>query len=169
MQALLNAVRATGSTNVVLVGSDSWSQQIVDAVTYMPTDTLSTSQLGAAWHPYPIYDYGAPQVRCVGMPACSASAMAAAVATVRAGYPVVATEYGDNIASSSGASSPWASILLPFDDTNGISHMGWTWNAWTSYPDNVLISDSSGTPSRGYGQYVKQHYTCRLTQGATCP
>ena len=166
MQQMLDAVRGTGATNPVLIGSNSWSQQIVDFLANKPIDPAN--QIGAAWHPYPIYTNGVPQVRCDSLPACSAAAMAGAKAVVAAGYPVVATEYGDNLTTSAGANSPWSQVLLPFADTGGISYLAWAWDAWggTQY---VLIKDGAGTPSFGYGEYVKQHYMCRAAGTANCP
>jgi endoglucanase len=166
MQQMLNAVRATGANNPVLIGSNSWSQQIVDFLANKPVDPVS--QMGAAWHPYPIYTNGVPAVRCDSLPSCSAAAMTAAQAVVTAGYPVVATEYGDNLTSSPGANSPWSQILLPYADAAGISYMAWAWDAWggTQY---VLIKDGAGTPSFGFGEYVKQHYVCRAAGTANCP
>jgi len=166
MQQMLDAVRGTGATNPVLIGSNSWSQQIVDFLAYKPVDPAN--QIGATWHPYPNYVNGVPSVRCDNLPSCSATAMAAAQAVVNAGYPVVASEYGDSLTLVSGAHSPWSQILLPFADAAGISYLGWTWDTWGG-TEFVLIKDGAGTPSFGYGEYVKQHYQCRAAGTANCP
>jgi hypothetical protein len=86
-------------------------------------------------------------------------------AILAAGYPVVITEYGDAVGSSN---APFASILLPFADDNGISYFGWTWNPWigTTY---YLITDGTGHPTPGYGAYVKAHYLCRARGTTNCP
>lgn len=171
MQQMLDAVRATGAKNPVLVGSDSWSQELVDFQKYPVTD--SAGQLGAAWHPYPITLSGSstPQARCVGLPACSAAQMQAAKDIIAAGYPVVITEFGDTISSSATANtdSPWSKILLPWADANGVSYLGWTWDVWTGFSANVLIKDAAGTPTNGYGAYVKQHLQCVAAGTANCP
>ena len=166
MQSLLDAVRSTGATNLVLVGSDSWSQQVADATATLPVDPAK--QLGAAWHPYPIYYNGVPQARCVNLPACSATALAAAKATIAAGYPVVITEFGDTINPTPGANSPWSRILLPFADANGISYLAWAWDTWSGFSANVLVRDGAGTPTYGYGEYVKAYYQCRATGATNC-
>ena len=136
----------------------------------MPSDPAG--QLGAVWHPYPASQYPT-QVSCeadgivtVGLPACSALEMSAVQAILAAGYPVIATEFGDAIG---GSSAPWASVLLPFADTNGISYLGWTWDTWQGMSGDVLITDAAGTPTQGYGTYVKQHYLCRAAGTASCP
>jgi len=78
----------------------------------------------------------------------------------------VITEFGDAIG---GSTAPWASILLPFADANGMSYLGWTWDTWTGYSADVLITDAAGDPTQGYGTYVKQHYLCRAAGTANCP
>jgi len=167
MQQLLNAVRAAGANNVVLTASDNWSQTMTDWLAYAPIDTAH--QLGAAWHPYTAAAYGYPtQTGCPGLPACSAQEMAAVQAIQTAGYPVVATEYGDVITAQAGNSSPWASVLLPFADKAGISYLAWTWDDWPG-SEYILITDAAGDPTNGYGTYIKQHYQCVAAGTKNCP
>jgi endoglucanase len=163
MQQLLDAVRATGATNVVLTSTNSYAGAIFDWLQYKPTD--SANQLAAVWHAYSIAEYPT-QVDCEGMPACSAKVMAAAQAIKAAGYPVIITEYGDGIG---GSTAPWASVLLPFADANNISYLGWTWDVWGGQVANDLITDAAGDPTQGYGTYVKAHYLCRAAGTAVCP
>jgi endoglucanase len=162
MQQMLNAVRATGATNVVLTSSVSYAGAIFDWLQYKPTDPAN--QLGAVWHAYSVPAYP-HQVDCVNMPGCSATVMAAAQAIKAAGYPVVITEYGDTIG---GSTAPWASVLLPFADANDISYLGWTWDTWQGQTANDLITDAAGDPSQGFGTYVKAHYQCRAAGNAVC-
>jgi endoglucanase len=162
MQQLLNAVRATGATNVVLSSTNSYAGAIFDWLAYKPTDPAN--QLAAVWHAYTIPSYP-NQVDCEGMPSCSAKVMAAAQAIKAAGYPVIITEYGDTIG---GSTSPWASVLLPFADANNISYLGWTWDVWGGQTANDLITDAAGDPTQGYGTYVKAHYLCRAAGTAVC-
>jgi aryl-phospho-beta-D-glucosidase BglC (GH1 family) len=163
MQQMLDAVRATGATNVVLTSTLSYGGAIYNWLKYKPTDPAK--QLGAVWHAYSVPKYPA-QVACVGQPGCSASIMTAAIEIRAAGYPVVITEFGDTIG---GATAPWASVLLPFADANGMSYLGWTWDTWEGQTANDLISDAAGTPTKGYGTYVKAHYLCRAQGSAVCP
>ncbi len=51
MQALLDAVRATGAANVVMVGGLEFSNNLGNWLANMPRDPLN--QMAAAWHPYP--------------------------------------------------------------------------------------------------------------------
>lgn len=163
MQQMLDAVRATGATNVVLSSSLSYASAINNWLKYKPTDPAN--QLGAVWHAYSASEYP-HQVDCVGKPACAATIMASAQAIKAAGYPVVITEYGDAIG---GDSAPFASVLLPFADANGIGYLGWTWDTWPGQKANDLITDAAGHPTQGYGTYVRAHYLCRATGKAACP
>ncbi|HLZ98439.1 MAG TPA: cellulase family glycosylhydrolase [Steroidobacteraceae bacterium] len=162
MQQMLNAVRATGSTNVVLTSALSYASAIYNWLEYKPTDPAG--QLGAVWHAYSVPQYPT-QVDCVNMPGCSATIMDSAIAIKAAGYPVVITEFGDTIG---GVTAPWASVLLPFADSHGISYLGWAWDTWSGMSANVLITDAAGTPTQGYGTYVRAHYLCRAAGNAIC-
>ena len=164
MQQMLDAVRATGATNVVLTSTLAYSSSMGGRLQYHPTDSLNPSQVGAVWHAYPGGASYPAQVDCIGMPTCSAQTMAAAQAIMSAGYPVVITEFGDPVG---GTSAPLSQVLLPFADTNGISYMAWAWDIWpgTTY---YLITDAAGTPTAGFGAYVKAHYLCRAAGTATC-
>ncbi len=170
MQPMLDAVRATGATNVVLTATLQWSQQMDGWLKYKPTDPAG--QLGAVWHAYAASKYPT-QVACVadgilsvGLPQCSSLEMNAVQSIMAAGYPVVITEFGDAIG---GSTAPWAAVLLPFADTNGIGYLGWTWDTWSGHKENVLITDAAGDPTPGYGTYVKKHYLCRAAGTANCP
>ena len=95
--------------------------------------------------------------------------MSAVQGILAAGYPVVATEFGDAVTASPGNTAPWASVLLPFADQNGISYLGWTWDAWSGATADVLIIDAACHPTNGYGTYVQQHYLCVAARTANCP
>ena len=87
-------------------------------------------------------------------------------AILAANYPVIVTEFGDqNSAGTSGA--PFASTLLPKLDARGISYLGWTFTV-AQDTNNVLIKDNNGTPTDGYGVYVKAHYLCRAAGTTSC-
>ena len=50
MQSLVNAVRATGATNVIMVGGLAWTNDLTQWLTYKPTDP--TGNIAASWHSY---------------------------------------------------------------------------------------------------------------------
>jgi hypothetical protein len=51
MQTMLDAVRATGATNVVLIGGVDFSNNMSEWLANKPQDALN--QIAAGWHPYP--------------------------------------------------------------------------------------------------------------------
>jgi len=165
MQQMLNAIRAAGASNVILTSTLAYSSSMGGWLKYHPTDTLNPSQVAAVWHAYP-NDKDPSLVNCIGSPSdCSAKTMSAAQAILSAGFPVVITEFGDAVG---GSSAPLSSVVLPFADANGMSYLAWTWDAWPS-PKFVLIRDTAGTPTAGFGTYVKAHYQCRAAGTAECP
>jgi hypothetical protein len=164
MQQMLDAVRATGATNVVLTSGLDYAKDLSRWLEYRPKDPLQ--QLGASWHAYPAYGtaFGSP---AYSQPNHAPKVWAQLQEILEAGYPVVITEYGDRNAPGT-ASAPFASRLLPWADANGVGYLGWTWNPWQN-PDDVLIRNADGEPTPGYGAYVKAHYLCRGAGTANCP
>jgi hypothetical protein len=55
MQAMINAVRATGAANVVLIGGVNYNNDLSEWQANRPSDPLN--QLAATWHPYPPEDF----------------------------------------------------------------------------------------------------------------
>jgi endoglucanase len=163
MQQMLDAIRATGATNVVLVGAPTWSQDLSQWVTYKPTDALN--QLAAVWHAYP--DSGIVGAVAAALPKLGAVAFTWAGSVLSAGVPLVITETGDHNASGT-AGAPFVSTLLPWADKAGASYLGWTWDVWGDN-DNVLIKDKGGTPSDGFGVYFQQHLACLADGNTSCP
>ena len=142
-QAMLNAVRATGATNVVLSPGLSYNQYLNGWLTVVPKDPLN--QLAASWHPYSsTADNTKPGF---------ASSYTDALAILAAGYPLIATETGDY---SDAARATWLPILIPFLDANNISALAWTWDAWDN-PEDDLILDNTGTPTPGSGVLWKAY------------
>ena len=163
MQAMLNAVRATGATNVVLVGAPSWSQDLSKWLAYKPSDPLN--QIAAVWHAYP--NSGKVGDSKAAEPKFGSVAYTWVQKVLDGGYAVVITEFGDHNAPGT-RDAPFVSKLLPWADKAGASYIGWAWGTYQDH-DNVLIKDASGTPSDGYGAYVKQHYICLAENKSHCP
>lgn len=165
MQKLVDAVRRTGATNVILLGGLARSSDLDMWLKYKPIDPLG--QTAAAWHAFPSdkYKWDNP---CYSHPGsrCDDRAYAIAKNIMDANYPVVVTEFGDmNADGTTGA--PFASALLPHLDALGISYLGWAFTVST-LSTNRLIKDNFGTPTDGYGQYVRAHYLCRARDNGRC-
>lgn len=149
-QTLLNTVRATGATNVVLIGTMQYSQNLSAWLANKPTDPLN--QMAAAWHPYATFgaEWGTP---AYAQPNFAPGVFSDARNILAAGIPVIVTETGDrNTPGTVGA--PLVSNLTAWADANGISVIGWTWNVWGE-PAHVLIKDVNGTPTDGYGRVFR--------------
>jgi endoglucanase len=142
MQQLVNSVRATGSTNVVMVGGVSWAQDESLWVQFVPSDPLG--QLACSWHAYP----SASNPTQPGF----ANNFVWAEAILAAGYPIIIGETGDE--SATGDTAQWLPTLLPWADANNVSVFAWTWNAWGAANDD-LITSATGTPTSGEGQYYQ--------------
>jgi len=163
MQQMVDAIRAAGSTNVILTSGVDWAKDLSQWLANKPTDPIG--QLGAVWHAYPAYG------TTFGTPAYTQPDLAPGVWTdvqgiLAAGFPVVITEFGDHDAAGT-TSAPFAANLLPWADQNGVSYLAWAWDVWQN-ADNVLITDAAGTPTPGFGTYVKQHYLCRASASTAC-
>jgi endoglucanase len=171
MQAMLNAIRATGATNVVLVDTLNYASTFGNNVSSqtgytdnppgftLPTDTVSPAQLVAVQHYYNAatkYETGANIV-------------------LNKGIPIMLTEYGE-----SGAGTPDETAVYGWADPGGraskaltsggssfpgVSYIAWTWDV--GYGGYSLITNSAGgVASSAYAQAVHTHYLCRAA--GTC-
>ena len=170
-QQLVNAIRAAGASNVIIVDGLNYASTFGNnnpAQTgytdnppgfRLPTDTVSPAQLVAGFHYYhgSTYEQGANVV-------------------LNKGIPIMVTEFGDQNNQSGDSQS-----LFGWADPNGraakaltsggsafpgVSYLGWTWDAWGGVSSFILITDAAGDPTQGYGSYVKTHYLCRAA--GTC-
>jgi len=146
-QAMITAVRATGATNVLLVGAVSYTQDLSGWLANRPSDPMN--QMAATWHPYPTYGttFG---TAAYAQPNFAPGVFTDAQNILAAGIPLIATETGDHDAAGT-VGAPLVSNITQWADQHGMSLLGWTWDVWSD-ADNVLIKDASGTPTDGYGQ-----------------
>ncbi len=165
-QAMLNAIRATGAQNVCIVNGNAYSGNTKNFATWHPTDTLATPQIAHGWHPYantynganpyPYTAYG-PYVSCgtdSNYAAPSSTDINYALSILTAGYPLLATEYGDQggtTATATPYAEPACHYLQAAADTYGFSAIHWQWNG-----------------TRSYGTTSSQHYsTVYASDGTT--
>jgi endoglucanase len=154
MQQMLDAVRANGAGNVILIGTPSWSQDLSQWTDNAPNDPLH--QIGVVWHAYPNSNIAGDSQAVV--PKLGRNAYHWAEHILAAGYPILITETGDHDAPGA-VGAPYLAQLLPWADERQISYLGWTWNVWGN-PDDVLIKSAAGAPTEGYGAEFKQHLIC---------
>jgi hypothetical protein len=138
MQTLVNTVRATGATNVLLLGGVSYSNALGSWLAYKPSDP--TGNLAASWH---IYNFNV----------CNpSSCWDANVAPLAASVPIVALEVGVN-----NCDATYLSAIMNWLDAHQLGYLAWTWDTWGSACSTfALINDFTGTPTT-YGQLLKAH------------
>ncbi|WP_432932879.1 cellulase family glycosylhydrolase [Microbispora sp. CA-135349] len=138
MQDLVDAVRATGATNVLMVGGLEWANDMREWLAYKPNDPLNN--IAASWHSY-------------SFNACAtASCWDSQIAPLAAKVPVVTGEFGaDNCGYD------YMDQLTKWADKNGVSYLAWTWSPWGCSTGAVLIKDYAGTPEPGIGEGYRAH------------
>jgi endoglucanase len=133
MQTLVTAVRATGATNLLLLGGVQYSNALDQWAAYKPTDSLNN--LAAAWHVYN------------GNLCSDTTCFNKIAAPLAESFPIVATEIGDD-----GCDGSFVTTIASWLDAHGQSYSAWTWNTWgTTCGNYSLISDYTGTPSGSVG------------------
>ncbi len=138
MQSMLDAVRSTGATNIVMVGGLEWTNDLREWTQYKPHDP--TGNLVASWHSYSFN-------RCAAVDCWNTE-----IAPLAAQVPVVIGEMGaDNCGYD------YVDALTKWADTHGLSYLAWTWNPWGCTQGGVLIKDWNGTPEPGIGEGYKAH------------
>jgi len=147
MQSMVDAIRATGSTHIILLGGIQYSNALTQWLAHKPNDPLN--QLGAAWH---LYNFNS----CV-----SATCWDAAPAAVAAAVPLVATEIGED-----DCMGVFITPLMQWLDAHGGGYLAWAWNALPacvpgrqsgSHPWPLISSYSTGDPVGGYAQTFRDH------------
>jgi endoglucanase len=136
-QSLVNAVRVTGATNVIMIGGLTWSNNLTQWLQFKPADP--TGNLMAFGH---VYNFNA----CANTP-CYDSQFAPVAARV----PLSLTEIGENDCAHG-----FVDTLMNWADQHGVGYLGWTWNTWPCNSGPALITGYDGTPT-GFGVGVRDH------------
>jgi hypothetical protein len=145
-QTLLNSVRATGNTNVVLLGGLAYSNDLTQWLQYKPTD--STGNLAAFAH---LYNFNT----------CSnTSCFDSQLAPVAAQVPLTLSEIGENDCAHG-----FIDTVMNWADSHGVGYLAWTWNNWDCSSGPSLITDWDGTAT-AYGLGFKNHLAV-VTSGPT--
>jgi endoglucanase len=127
MQSMVNAVRSTGASNVLMLGGEEYSNDLTEWLANEPTDP--DNNLVASWHSY--------NFNTCSTQACWTSEVAPVIASV----PVIAGEIGENDCGGS-----YMDTLTTWLNSENTGYLAWTWDAWGSCP-GVLITDYAGDPT----------------------
>jgi endoglucanase len=128
MQRLVDAVRATGARQPLMLGGLAWSNDLSGWLRWRPRDPLH--QLVASFH---VYNFNTCD---------TAACWDRTVAPVAKVVPVVTGELGENDCAST-----FIDTYMPWADAHGISYLGWTWDTWDCRNGPALISAYDGTPT----------------------
>jgi endoglucanase len=137
MQELVNTVRNTGATNVIMLGGVEFANALDQWAKYEPSDP--SGQLAASFHTY-------------NFTACSTRTCWNASLKGIGGAPMITGEIGEN----DGAGS-YIGNFMGWADAHGVSYLGWTWDTWGCGAGISLITGYSGTPCPTYGSAFKHH------------
>jgi endoglucanase len=152
-QEMLNAIRATGATNVVMVGGPQYAGVVDQWTAYAPTDPAG--QLAASIHIY-WQTPQAPDWSPCYLQACWDSTIAPLAATT----PVVIGEVGEhdcNYGLEYGtALNPPQQNLFAWADQHGVGFASWAWFVGNCAAEPALISSYTGTAT-AYGLGLKNY------------
>ena len=168
MQTLVDAIRATGADQPILLGGLSYANDLSGWSADEPTDPAG--QLAASFHNY----YGE---------ACdTASCWNSTVAPVAAVVPVVTGEFDQGYDCADPPTGPpgltgFDTTYMQWADAAGVSYLAWGWwvlgdtatacSALSDPSDNyALVSDQAGTPVAPDGLALFQHLRALAGSGS---
>ena len=130
MQSMVNAVRSTGATNVLMLGGEEYANDLTDWLQYEPTDP--DNNLVASWH------------SCNGNTCDTMSCWTSEVEPVIAKVPVIAGEIGEGDCAGT-----YIDSLTSWLESENTSFLAWTWDDWANGCSTgpTLITDYAGDPT----------------------
>jgi len=155
MQSLVDAVRATGATQPIMLGGLQWSSKESGWLGHEPTDP--DHQLVVSFHNY-LSEGGCNTA------ACWSTTLSALLKVV----PVVTGESGEYDCKPG-----YVKAYMAWADQHHVSYLGWTWDAtapggWTCGGGPSLINSYDGTPT-AYGKGLRSHLASLFASGALPP
>ncbi|MCU4182957.1 cellulase family glycosylhydrolase [Acidiferrimicrobium sp. IK] len=154
MQSLLDAVRATGATQPVMVEGLNWGGDLSGWAANAPLDPGHA--LVASVH---LYNFSGCN---------TAACWDATVAPVAASVPVVTGEVGETDCSSG-----FTDTYTAWADAHGISYLAWAWDAgggWSCSNGPGILQDYAGTPNSdgvGYRDHLAALAAVRTSYALT--
>ncbi|GAC1353499.1 MAG: hypothetical protein NVSMB47_05930 [Polyangiales bacterium] len=136
-QDLLDAVRSTGATNVVLIPGLGYTGDISGWLAHQPTDP--TGNTAASLH---VYNFGGCK---------DAACWTGSFEGVSKVVPLITGELGEDDCAHG-----FIDGYMPWADARGVSYLGWTWNTWDCGKGPALITAYDGTPT-GFGLGFRDH------------
>jgi endoglucanase len=139
MQQMVNAVRAAGANNVIMLGGEEYANDLTGWLANEPTDP--DNNLAASWHSY--------NFNTCSNQSCWTSQIAPVIAQV----PVIAGEIGENDCAGT-----YINPLTTWLDSQSTSYLAWAWNAdFNCSSGPGLITDYVPADPTNYGAAYKAH------------
>lgn len=164
MQTLVDAIRATGATQPVMVGGLNFSNDLSEWVDHAPDDPLN--QEAASFHNY------------MGQACDNVGCWNGQVAPVAANVPVVTGEFAEddfeNPTCANRSPNSFDQEYMEWADQHGVSYLAWAWIELS--PDEIagagcsayyLIKDYGYTPASPNGTVVRSHLLTLPSGGLT--
>ncbi len=147
MQAIVDAIRATGAHQPILLAGLNHGNDLSGWLANMPTDP--DGQLAASFHVY--------QPNSCNNTSCWDSTVAPVAAVV----PTTTIEFSEQDCSEN-----WDNSVMNWDDAHGIGYLGWGWFILTPHCQSLyLITDWSGSPAAPNGTALHDHLAALAAAG----
>lgn len=136
-QSLVDAIRKTGSKNVIMVPGIAYTNDLSGWLAHEPNDPAKN--LVASFHQY-------------NFNTChDASCWDSVLKPIAAQVPLVTGELGEDDCAHG-----FIDGYFKWADALGVSYLGWTWNTWSCGMGPALITDYTGAAT-GFGAGFKAH------------
>jgi hypothetical protein len=139
MQQMLDRVRATGATQLVVAGGVDWAHQLDGWLSHKPVDPMGN--LVAGFH---AYDQKLSD--CFTQDCWERE-----VTPVAAQVPVLVGEMGETDCAHG-----YIDQFMAWADGKGLSYLGWAWNPQNCADFPALVTDFNGTPTN-FGVGLRDH------------
>jgi hypothetical protein len=137
MQSLVDAVRNTGATQVLIVNGIEWANNMDSWLAHKPSDPMAN--IAAGFHVY-------NNVACN-----SAGCWNGSPGAVAAQVPLITTEFGDKTNAQG-----FVNGFMSWADSKASSYIAWSWYVGAANIPSLLTSWSGGATT--YGAAVQTHF-----------
>jgi endoglucanase len=154
MQALVNAIRATGASQPIIVGGLNYANDLSQWLSYEPSDPANPTdpQIAASFHNYN------------GEACDTETCWSSTIAPVAAQVPVVTGEFDEDDCPTGGGDDPrnFDNTYMTWADAHGVSYLAWGWLVLDPSDQNCsalyLINDYTNyTPADPNGVALHDH------------
>jgi endoglucanase len=143
MQPLVDAIRATGASQPILLGGVAYANDLSGWIAHEPTDP--DHQLAASFHNYE------------GEACSTLSCWNGVIAPVAAQVPVVTGEFDENDDCPTYGDDGFDQAYMDWADETGVSYLAWGW--FVPSPCDYQLVDAADTPVAPNGTAVYNHLT----------